>query len=41
MLALVPTCAGECRFVRGDFVGTRAADPDLWGFCGTADTQLN
>ena len=30
----VPSCAGECRFVRGDSVGNYAADPDLWGFCG-------
>ncbi len=34
MLAAVPSCAGECRFVRGDSVGNYAADPDLWGFCG-------
>ena len=40
MLAAVPPCAGECRLVRGDSVGNRAADPDLWGFCGTGDTQL-
>ena len=39
--APVPTCAGECRFVRGDFVGNHATDPDLWGFCGAEDTQLN
>ena len=30
----VPSCAGECRFVRGDSVGNYATDPDLWGFCG-------
>ncbi len=36
MLAAVPSCAGECRFVRGSSVGTTAADPDLWGFCGVA-----
>ena len=30
----VPPCAGECRFVRGFCVGSRPADPDLWGFCG-------
>jgi len=41
MLAPVPPCAGEYRFVRGDFVGNHAADPDLWGFCGAEDTQLN
>ncbi len=41
MLAPVPPCAGECRFVRGDFVGNHAADPDLWGFCGAEDMQLN
>src|ERR1035437_3965690 len=35
MLAPVSPCAGECRFVRGDSVGNYAADPDLWGFCGT------
>jgi hypothetical protein len=41
MLAPVPTCARECRFVRGDFVGNHAADPDLWEFCGAGDAQLN
>ena len=40
MLAPVPPCAGECRFVRGDSVGNRAADPDLWGICGDADMQV-
>ena len=34
MLAAVPPCAGECRFVRGFSVGTTAGDPDLWEFCG-------
>jgi hypothetical protein len=36
MLAAVPTCAGECRFVRGVFVGAIAATHELWGFCGDA-----
>src|SRR5882724_516882 len=35
MLAPVPPCTGECRFVRGDSVGSHRRGPDLWGFCGT------
>jgi hypothetical protein len=36
MLAAVPSCAGQCRFVRGFSVGIAAADAELWGFCGDA-----
>jgi hypothetical protein len=36
MLAAVPSCAGQCRFVRGFSVGIAAADADLRGFCGDA-----
>jgi ESX-1-secreted protein regulator len=36
MLAAVPSCAGQCRFVRGDSVGIAAVDAGLWGFCGDA-----
>src|ERR1700678_3119264 len=38
-LTLVPSYAGKCRLVRGFLVGTTAADPDLWGFCGTQPMQ--
>jgi hypothetical protein len=33
MLAAVPSCAGQCRFVRGFGVGPAGAT-ELWGFCG-------
>ena len=36
MLVAVPDNAGLCRFIRGDFVGNTAADPELWDFCGDA-----
>jgi len=36
MLTAVPDNAGLCRFIRGDFVGKAAADPELWDFCGGA-----
>ena len=35
-LALVPTCAGKCRLIRGFLVGDLTAGPDLWDFCGEA-----
>ena len=35
-LALVPTCAGKCRLIRGFLVGDLTAEPDLWDFCGEA-----
>src|SRR5712664_3244829 len=41
MLAPVPPCAGECRSVRGFFVGIAAADADLWGFCGDAHRSVS
>jgi hypothetical protein len=36
VLAAVPQNARLGRFVRGDFVGNAAADPELWDFCGDA-----
>jgi len=32
----VPSCGGQCRFVRGFCVGIAAAEAELWGFCGHA-----
>jgi len=36
ILTAVPDNAGLCRFIRGDFVGKAAADPELWDLCGDA-----